>query len=409
MRRLVALALAFAWSGPAAGSTPAAGSSAVVTALEQSPYALVAVLEAPRALDGEAYMALARVERTLMGLTHERVEVVWEERARSRPVRFAAGERVLLALEPLPGHSIWRQRIPDAQQRARSLYVALDGAAFARAPGAGTLLELEHFLRLPPDLRNRDTGVAYLAALAEGAELPIAVSALERLAAVPDLDAQLDAGSTAGLVRTLLRPEPELRERALALVGQGPLHALRPTLVVLAAREPLAPAAVFEALGRIDGALPSEQALRLLAERDSAEHRRAGARYASGDAVRRLPGVLKGDPSADVRAAATVRWIQLEGVRGANLVSPALRDSDPEVRNAALLALAQLGPDAVPVLRAAIETAPPEVARAAVAALQVAGGPASVSVLRQLAESHPDEGVRLLAGAALGRGIGHKD
>jgi HEAT repeat protein len=110
-----------------------------------------------------------------------------------------------------------------------------------------------------------------------------------------------------------------------------------------------------------------------------------------------------------VRAAAAARWLEVEGVRGADRVSPALRDSDADVRNATLMALAKLGPDAVPVLRAAIETAPPEVARSAVAALQVAGGPASVTLLRQLAESHPDEGVRMLAGAALGRGIGHKD
>jgi HEAT repeat protein len=399
------------WSAPAAGTEPATGSSAVVSALELAPYAVVVVFEEPRALDGEAYLAVARVEQTLMGRTHERVEVVWEERARSRPVRFAAGDRVLLALEPLPGHSIWRQRIPDAEQRARSLYVALEGGAFVRQPSTGALLELEHFLRLPPDLREKDVGVGYLAALAEGAELPLAVSALERLAAVPDLDGRLDAGAAAGLVGALLRPDGdgELRERALALVGQGPLRALRPTLIVLAAREPLAPASVFDALGRIDGALPNEQALRLLGARDSADHRRAGARYASGDAVQRLPAVLRSDPAAPVRAAAAVRWLEVEGVRGADRVSPALRDSDPAVRNGTLMALAKLGPDAVPVLRAAIETAPPEVARSAVAALQVAGGPASVTLLRQLAESHPDEGVRMLAGAALGRGIGHTD
>ena len=411
MRRLFVLGLALAWSLPAAGAPPAAGSPGVIAALERAPWALVAVFEAPRPLDGEAYVALARVERTLMGQTRERVEVVWEERARQRPVRFAAGDRVLLALEPLPGHSVWRQRIPDAEQRARSLYVALEGEAFARAPSAGAVLELEHYLRLPPDLRERATGVGYLAALAEGAEPPIAASALERLAAVPDLDAQLDPGAAASLVRALLRDDDDgaLRERTLALVGSGPLRALRPLLIVLAAREPLAPAAVFDALGRVDGALPSEQALRLLAVSDADDHRRAGARYASGAAVQRLPAVLKSDAAPKVRAAAVTRWLEVEGVGGADRASPALRDSDAEVRNVALMALAQLGPDAVPVLRAAIETAPPEVARSAVAALTVAGGPASTSVLRQLADTHPDEGVRMLAGAALGRPMGHRD
>lgn len=410
MRRFSVLGLALAWSLPAAGTQPAAGGTGLVMALEQSPYALVAVFEAPRALDGEAYVAMARVEQTLTGQTHERVEVVWEERARQRPVRFAAGDRVLLALEPLPGHSIWRQRIPDAEQRARSLYVAQEGAAFARAPSAGALLELEHYLRLPPDLRERATGVGYLAALAEGAEPPIAISALERLSAVSGLDVQLDYAASANLVRTLLRDDEDgaVRERALALVGSGPLRALRPLLIVLAAREPLAPAAIFEALGRIDGALPSEQALRLLASGEAPE-RRAGARYASGAAVQRLPTVLRSDPVAAVRGAAATRWLEVEGVGGADRASPALRDSDAQVRNDTVMALGRLGPDAVPVLRAAIETAPPDVARSAVAALTVAGGPASKTALREIADTHPDEGVRMLAGAAIGRPIGHRD
>ena len=124
-----------------------------------------------------------------------------------------------IELEPLPGHSIWRQRIPDAEQRTRSLYVALEGSAFVRQPSTGALLELEHFLRLPPDLREKDVGVGYLAALAEGAELPLAVSALERLAAVPDLDGRLDAGGAASLVGALLRSDGDgAPARAIAIL-----------------------------------------------------------------------------------------------------------------------------------------------------------------------------------------------
>jgi hypothetical protein len=383
----------------------------VIAALEQAPHALVAVLEAPRALDDEAQLAVARVEQSLKGQTHPRVEIVWEERARSRPVRFAAGDRVLLALEPLPGHSIWRQRVPDALQRARSLYVALDGEAFAREPSIGGVLELQHFLRLPEEQRNRTPGVVRLAVLAEGAEPPLALAALERLAAVPNLDAQLDAAGQRSLVGALIRPDAsdDQRERVLALIARGPLKSLRPQLAALAKRSPLAPAAVFEALGSLDGALPPADVDRLLAAKSSAPHRAAGARYASGAAARRLPALLKNDPAPSVRAAAVARWLKLEGIGGADQASPALRDSDLLVRNTALLSLARLGTDAVPVLRAAIETAPPEVARGAVAALTVAGGTASLTVLREVAESHPDEGVRMLARTALGEPMGHKD
>jgi hypothetical protein len=44
-----------------------------------------------------------------------------------------------------------------------------------------------------------------------------------------------------------------------------------------------------------------------------------------------------------------------------------------------------------------------------VAALALAGGPASARALAEIAELHPDPGVRLLARTALGRPIGHVD
>jgi HEAT repeat protein len=63
----------------------------------------------------------------------------------------------------------------------------------------------------------------------------------------------------------------------------------------------------------------------------------------------------------------------------------------------------------VPTLRDALPAASPELAREIVAALSLAGGPQAAEALVELAETHPDPGVRLLAKSALGREIGHKD
>jgi hypothetical protein len=154
--------------------------------------------------------------------------------------------------------------------------------------------------------------------------------------------------------------------------------------------------------------LPSDLALRLLAARHSAPLRAAGARFASGAALNQLPRVLKSDPAPSVRQAAAERWLAKQGVAGIDAARPSLRDSDREVRLAALMALARLGPPAVPALENEIATAPPEAARVAVGALALAGGSEALRALRELAETHPDEGVRLLARTALGEPIGHR-
>jgi len=400
---------------------PAAGGERLVAALETAPLAVVGELGTPVALDDEAWTAELRVTRALRGEAPDRAQrgeagrtlrIAWEERARSRPVRFGAGDRVLLALEPLPGHSIWRRRIPDPARRRGTLAIAERGGAFLRAPGLGAVGLLEHYLALPPEARVRNRGVGYLVQLL-AAEPPMARAALERLAAVPELDAALDPTSARRWVAALVRsdsagPERDAPERTalLGLVGERSLESLRPALVELADAGALAPAVVFEALGRLDGALPAERARALLARDDSAAHRAAGARYAPEALADALPPLVRRDPAPRVRAAAISRWIGLRGVDGVDRAVFALDDADEEVRRAALVALGKLGPTAVPVLRGYVDDGAPHVARAAVGALAVAGGQAGYRALAEIAETHPDPGVRLLARTALGRPIG---
>ena len=106
-----ALTAGVAWAA-GAEVRPAAGGVHLFPALERSPVSVVAILEAPRALDGESYSAALQVEVVLVGDVAQgaRLSIAWEELARSRRVRFRKGDRVLLSLEPLPGASIWRRR-----------------------------------------------------------------------------------------------------------------------------------------------------------------------------------------------------------------------------------------------------------------------------------------------------------
>jgi len=417
-RRFAAAAcVAALWSAAgaspvAAEGEPAAGGVHLFAALERGPGAAVLVFEEPRRVDGETWVADATIERSFYGgEAGSRVAVAWEELAHQRPVRFAAGDRVLCALESLPGQSIWRQRFPDPKLRASTLAIAEKGDAFLRAPSLGALLLLQHYLALPAEMRQRNAGVGYLVDIAAEAEPSFAAAGVERLAAVPNLDAQIDPSSAARLVAALLRPDApdDLVAGLLALIRSGPLRALRPTLDAYASRDALAPSRVYEALGRIDDGLPAALAERLLAVRDSEPLRAAGARFATGSALERLPRVLRSDPAASVRGIAAQRWLAMKGIAGAPELRPALLDADRDVRLAALLALAQRGPEAVPTLRDALPAASPELTREIVAALALAGGPEAAQALVELAEKHPDAGVRLLAKSALGREIGHKD
>jgi hypothetical protein len=402
-------AAALALPGGAA-APPAAGGGRILEALERAPVSVVGTLRDVRRLDDEAWTARVVVERVLTGAPTATWLAAWEERARSRGVRFRDGDRVLLCLEALPGHSIWRQRIPDREQRAETLYVADAGEAFLRQPAGGSVSVLGHYLALAAPERERNRGVGYLVRLARGAQPALAESAVARMARVPDLDAALDASSAARLAAALTRPDATVRltDAILDLVERRRLEALRPALeaAVLAAERP--PAPIVEALARLDGGLSSDRSLELLGWQDAPAHRAIGARYASGPAADRLPRLLRLDPDPGVRAAAVSRWIELRGAAGVERGLVALEDADPVVQRAALVAIGSLGPEVVPPLRDVALKGPPHAARAAVAALRAAGGPEAWQTLQDIAASHPDEGVRLLARAALGRPLGHR-
>jgi hypothetical protein len=342
-------------------------------ALERAPVSLVGRVGAPRALDDQAFGVEIEVESVLQGPLSRgaRLSLAWEELSPARPARFAAGERLLVCLEPLPAHSIWAVRIPDPELRARTLTLASRGEAFVRDPRPGSLRLLEHYLALPAERRAGDPGVAHLALLAAGARTRLAVEAVAQLA------------------RTR-RPAP-----------------LRPALARLATDDGAGPARAYAGLAALDGSLPATLAGALLARDDSPAHRRIGARHADASLHSRLPRLLRADPDPGVRAAALERLVESDGLAALDRVLFALDDEDASVRATAMQAIGGLGEPAVPELRAVVEHGSLEAARTAVGALQACGD-AGARALREIADSHPDPSLRLLAQVAIGRPIGHR-
>jgi hypothetical protein len=392
---------------PARGGAPrAAGGMHLLEAMESAPATVVAQFGEPARAGQSAYSARIRVERSLHGPLEagDEARIAWEELASARAPRFAAGERVLLCLQPLPGASIWRERFPDVAERKGLLSVAARGKAFLRRPSLGTLGVLEHYLALPRELREGPGGAVYLVDLAADAELPLAKSALERLGGLPALDEALAEGPGERLAGAFLRADADdaFRDALAELVGRRRLDSTRPGLEVLAASDPPPPAQVFEALAALEGGVAGPR-LEVLLEDAPAAQRRVAARHASGpEAADTLAGLLRADPAPEVRVAAVERLAELEGEGALEPLLGGLADPEGAVRGAAARRLAGLGAAAVPRLQQVVDGNDPEAASAAVVALGLCPAPQARQALLAISSSHPDPALRALAELALG-------
>jgi len=392
----------------------AAGGRQLVEAMESAPATAVVEVTSLRQLDEHGFAGRMRVETALSGAVRpgSALDVAWEELSPLRAPRFAPGERVLLALEPLGGESIWVRRIPEAELRARTLTPARRGDAFLRRPSLPEVDLLAHYLALAPAARAGPPGAAYLAQLAARAQPPLALSALERLAQLPALDASLGASGGEELVAALLRPDagPEQREALLALVEARGLESLRAPLAARAAvRDPLPSPLVFAALARLDGGLAADGTERLLSAAATPEHRRVAARWAGGaDAAERLNGLARRDPDPEVRSYALVRLVELEREAAIPAAARGLADAEQSVRLAAARSLGALGAPAVPELRQVAERGTAEAAQAAVMGLMLTSSAEGNEALAALAGEHPDAAIRDLARLALGGELGHR-
>lgn len=388
-------------TGPPRAAGPAAGGAPLLVASETAVATVVGVIRTPTAVDRHGYEARLHVERVLTGTfeTGSLHRIAWEELARGRPARFRDGERVLVALEPLPRTTLWRARFPDGEGYA----VADRGEAFLRNPDAESVEALAAFLALAGSLREREPGVEVLARIAARGEPSIAATAIERLRAISELDTRLSEPAVAELEALLAdddRPE-SLRRALLALAADRSLAALRPAVITLdRPGEPLR-AAALDALAAIDGGLEPAR-IEALLEADDPTLRAAGVRHAAAPRFATAVARLASDPDPRVRAAAVARLLADRRENAIDLVSPALFDTDPTVREAAVRGLGALGAASVPALERIALAQPSPGAAAPLASLTLAG-PKGRSALERIAVEHSDEKTRALARTFLGR------
>jgi HEAT repeat protein len=342
------------------------------------------------------------VERVLRGAEPATALcIAWEELAPAEPGRFRAGERVLVALEPLPGWSIWRERLAGREAWA----VAGRGRAYLRDPDAATVGALAELAALPAAQRAGVEGARRLAALVAAGPPELAEAALGRLSALDPEVWAADPEASAVLGRALADPGRPLalRRAVLSELGRRRIAALRPAVVALAEPGGELEAPAWEALGRLDGELAPELVRSLLAREDGAVRaaavRRAGGALGPGE----LAGLVAGDPDPGVREAALAALFARAGEAALAAGQPALFDPEPRVRHAAAREYGARGAPAVPFLRSLVSGRPATELGAVVAALSLAGGEGR-RALEEVAHGHPDPAVRRLALLALGRG-----
>lgn len=369
--------------------------------LEAGAQLIVGVVMDPRLLDQSGWTARLQVEQVLAGPAQpgQSLQIGWEELARSRPARFEAGGRVVVALGPLPASSLWRRRFPTPG----ALAVAGDGQAFLREPDAATLSLLERWSKIGSSERDGPAGVAALAALWAGAAPPVAEGALARLAEIPGLDGKVygeGASTLASGLASPSRPLP-LREGVVRLTGERRLLALQPSLESLSRRGDPLEAPALDALGKISLGLPPER-VRGLLSRPEAAIRLVGVRWARGPLLETVSVMLKADVSPEVRAAAVVALFDQQGMTAFDVAAQGLFDPDPAVRAAAAKRIGEIGPPAVPGLLALLQTRAMPEAAAPIAALSLAGNE-GLDAVQSIAATHPDEKVRAAARLALGK------
>ncbi len=394
--------LAVALGAAAEAGVPAPGGEPLLAAAETATATVLGTVEEPGQIDLHGWEARLRVERVLAGdlAPGSAVRIAWEELSRGRPARFRDGDRILVALDPLPGASLWGQRFPDRD----ALAVAARGDAFLRAADPASVETLAAYLALAPEQRVAEPGVEALAGLVSRAQPPLAQAALTRLGQVPALDSRISPHTREELARTLADPAraKELQQALLRLIGERQLRSLRPSIEPYAHEgSPLEPDALA-ALAALDGGLPAER-VALLLESENPKLRALGVQYAPGTPSEgRLARLLREDPDPQVRAAALDALLASRGEAALGATSAALFDSDARVREAAVRGVARLGAAAVPTLEHLVERRTAQEASAPLAALALAGPPGR-EALGRVAADHPDEQVRALARAMLGQ------
>jgi hypothetical protein len=382
---------------------PAPGGAPLLRGAERAKRTVVASVVDVGQIDVHGYGASFAVERDLASTDAtapaETLRVGWEEMAPERTARFRSGERVLVALEPLPGYSLWHQRFPQGG----ALAVAEHGTAFLRDPDDATIASLARFLRVDPTEREQAPGVEALAGIVATAMDPLAEGAVQRLVAIPGLGSKLRQPAAALLGEAIANPARplSLRRDLLRLAAAHRLDDMRDAILPVAEGGPPLAGEAWAAIVAIDGALPVETVRRLLVSADPGV-RAVAARNAVGtsEAARAL-ALARSDPAPEVRIAVVESFVPRGGSDVLEVGYAALFDREPEVREAAAEVVGRRGAEVVPHLRELALARSGRDANGPLGALAFAGAEGQAALL-ELSHTHPDVATRGQARLLLG-------
>jgi hypothetical protein len=353
-----------------------------------------------QSVDRAGRVAPLAVEQVIAGQAPETLRVAWEELAPPPRPRLPEGARVLLALDPFPGGTLWLGRFPEE----RPLVVAERGEARVIEPSAEAPKALAAFLATPAEARGTAAALPVVTPLLALPDPPLARAGLAWLARIPGLSLAVSGRLAEELERALVGAEApeEVRRGLLSLAAEREIRALRPAAAKLTEAPGPLEAPAWSTLAALDGGLPPETVDRLLA-RPGPDLRAAGVGALRGPgSAARLRGIAASDPTPEVRIAALRALRSQEGAGAADALVQALGDPGAGVSHAAALLTGELGDAAVPALQAAIDG--PDRARrnAAIATLSLTG-PEGQALLVHISRSHPDREVRKLAELSLGK------
>jgi hypothetical protein len=323
--------------------------------------------------------------------------VVWEELATEQAPRWEVGTWVVVALVEAPPGSPWAKRFAAPGPRWT---IGAGGDAYLPNPDLRSVNLLGEFLALAKEQRNARPGIMVLAKMVEKATPQLGASALARLQEIRRLPA--DGEATGMLMRGALdyRRPVEMRRAILKMAAQGRLPVAGPWLNAFIARRGELEAEAYAAKAQLEGNL-SEDDVAMLLDRDAADLRAVGARYARGDlAARRLPELVRSDPAPAVRSAAVLAAVLSRTDWGLAAALPGLADGDAAVRSMATHAIAALGTPAITPLVAEVTGNTPA-AVGAITTLSLMGDPGRAA-LRDIAQNNREERLRQLALSALG-------
>lgn len=393
---------------------PAAeGGKELLPAALQARVTVEGAIESVDKLDLHGYSAHLKIDRVLTtgapvrpGVT---IRLAWEELASGRGVRLSSGDRVIAALGPAPGGSLWRQRLLSREESLDVFTLAGNGEGFLRNPSNRDGVIVERYLRLEPADRQATAGVHALTSILVDGSAQLPLSAIALFASIDGLDTELDRGDADRWIAVVGDPRRDIvvRRALLTLMADRHIVKVSPQLRALAQPGFDLEADTWESIARLAGGLSPAEVERLLAS-PQADLRTVGVRWARSDDFKdRLLVIARTDPAPPVRATAIETALQLGGATMLDQVAVGLVDPDTQVRVRTATAIGLLGAAVIPALEGMIGSGSVERSQGAILALAQTG-PAGREALLRISATNPDEKMRNLALLALGRIESHK-